>query len=127
MALSSVNGTGLYYEDGGSGPPAVFIPGGFPCLAMRLEDFEAWTWTWEADLARHFHFVWYDRRGCWRSQSPSHGYELENQAQDLASLLDHLYIGSAQLAPRISSVARPEAQLLSPLPPFGRNGHARCS
>jgi pimeloyl-ACP methyl ester carboxylesterase len=77
------------------GTPVVFIHGGFPSLAMKLENLQEW--TWEEGFARHFHFVWYDRRGCWRSPSPAHGYELGNQARDLASVLDHLDIDAAHL------------------------------
>jgi pimeloyl-ACP methyl ester carboxylesterase len=97
MAYADVNGTRLYYEAAGEGAPVVFAHGGFPSLAMRLEDFSTWQWTWEWDFATHFHFVSYDRRGCWRSASPDDGYALENQAADLLGLLDHLHLDSVHL------------------------------
>jgi pimeloyl-ACP methyl ester carboxylesterase len=92
-----VNGCELYYEAGGRGAPVIFVHGGFPSLASRLDDFSRWTWTWEQDFARAFRFIWYDRRGCYRSSAPTSGYELENQALDLALLLDGLDISSAHV------------------------------
>jgi 3-oxoadipate enol-lactonase len=92
-----VDGVELYWERGGEGAPVVYIHGGFPSLATRLAGFDGWTWTWEEDFARRFDFVWYDRRGCYRSASPAEGYDLENQARDLAGLLDHLRLASAHL------------------------------
>jgi pimeloyl-ACP methyl ester carboxylesterase len=97
MPLVSVNGTGIFYERGGSGPPVIFVHGGFPSLATRLERLAEGARTWEADLARHFDFVWYDRRGCYRSGCPDTGYDLENQARDLSSLMDHIQMESAHL------------------------------
>jgi len=97
MTYAEVNATSLYYEAAGEGAPVVFVHGGFPSLAMRLEDFDTWQWTWERDFAARFQFVWYDRRGCWRSASPLDGYALENQAADLARLLDHLRLDSVHL------------------------------
>jgi pimeloyl-ACP methyl ester carboxylesterase len=97
MAYADVNNTRLYYEAAGEGAPVVFVHGGFPSLAMQLEDSGTWQWTWERDFASRFYFVWYDRRGCWRSASPRDGYALENQARDLASLLDHLHLDSVHL------------------------------
>lgn len=97
MPFAQLNWTCLYYESAGRGAPVVFVHGGFPSLATRHEGFGTWQWAWECDFAARFHFVWYDRRGCWRSQSPSHDYQLENQAQDLARLLDHLHIDAAHV------------------------------
>jgi pimeloyl-ACP methyl ester carboxylesterase len=97
MPYAHVNGCDLYYEAGGQGAPVIFVHGGFPSLASRLEDFSKWTWTWENDFAAAFRFVWYDRRGCYRSAMPADGYDLENQALDLAALLDALGIASAHL------------------------------
>ena len=97
MPRARINGINLYYEDGGIGAPVVFIHGGFPSLAMKLQDVDEWAWTWERDFAARFHFVWYDRRGCYRSDSPADGYALENQARDLAAILDHLQLDSAHI------------------------------
>lgn len=97
MPYAHVNNVDLYYETGGQGAPVVFVHGGFPSLASRLIDSSQLAWTWEHDFASLFHFTWYDRRGCYRSSCPDGGYELENQALDLASLLDALGISSAHV------------------------------
>lgn len=97
MPYAHVNGFDLYYETGGQGVPVVFVHGGFPSLASTLNDFAQWTWTWENDFARRFNFTWYDRRGCYRSSCPQSGYDLENQALDLASLLDAFHIPSVHV------------------------------
>ena len=97
MPYTHVNGFDLYYETGGQGAPVIFVHGGFPSLASTLNDFAQWTWTWENDFARSFNFTWYDRRGCYRSSCPEGGYDLENQALDLASLLDALHIPSVHV------------------------------
>ena len=97
MPYAHVNGCDLYYETGGQGAPVVFVHGGFPSLASTLDDFSQWRWTWEQDFAAAFHFLWYDRRGCYRSSAPASGYELENQGRDLASLLDALALSSAHV------------------------------
>ncbi|HEY7357760.1 MAG TPA: alpha/beta hydrolase [Ktedonobacterales bacterium] len=97
MPYAHVNGCDLYYEAGGQGAPVVFVHGGFPTLASTLDDFSQWTWTWEQDFAESFQFLWYDRRGCYRSSVPTNGYDLENQALDLASLLDALQLSSAHV------------------------------
>src|SRR5438876_81561 len=98
MPYAVVNGVTLYYEQGGDGPPVGYIHGGFASLSMALQELtaeEVPQWTWEGDFARHFHFLWYDRRGCYRSERTTAGYALENQARDLAGLLDHLGMESA--------------------------------
>lgn len=86
MPYAHVNGFDLYYEASGQGAPVVFVHGGFPSLATRLNDFSQWNWTWENDFAECFHFISYDRRGCYRSSAPASGYDVENQALDLAEL-----------------------------------------
>ncbi len=97
MPYTRVNRFDLYYEASGQGAPVVFVHGGFPALSTRLHDFSEWSWTWENDFAECFHFISYDRRGCYRSSAPASGYEVENQAHDLAELLDILHVSSAQV------------------------------
>lgn len=99
MPHTHVNGFDLYYEEGGQGAPVVFVHGGFPSLASTLYDFSssAWQWTWENDFAALFHFIYYERRGCYRSSCPDSGYDLANQALDLALLLDVLNVSSAHI------------------------------
>jgi pimeloyl-ACP methyl ester carboxylesterase len=97
MPYTHVNGFDLYYEASGQGTPVVFVHGGFPSLSTRLNDFSQWNWTWENDFAECFSFLSYDRRGCYRSSAPASGYDVENQALDLAELLDILMIPSAHV------------------------------
>lgn len=97
MPYVHVNGVDLYYEAGGRGATAVYIHGGFPSLASKLANVSQRSWTWENDLASSLHFLCYDRRGCFRSSMPLGGYEIENQALDLVTLLDTLHIPSAHV------------------------------
>lgn len=92
-----VNGFELYYEDAGSGVPVIYVHGGFASLDTTLVGLSSLAWTWEKDFADNFHFITYDRRGCYRSSCPEKGYELINQAHDLERLLDHLQITSAHV------------------------------
>lgn len=87
----------LHYDRAGSGAPVVFVHGGFATLARTLPGAE-WSWgDWENALAGRFNFITYDRRGCGRSWCPETGFDLVNQADDLASLLDQLSVPSAHL------------------------------
>ena len=64
----------LYYARGGAGVPVVYVHGGFADLATRLGTFSDASWSdhaWEMDFARRFDFVWYERRGCYRSETPA--------------------------------------------------------
>lgn len=97
MPYIAINGFDLYYEASGEGAPVILVHGGFPSLASTLNDPSLWEWTWENDFAALFHFIWYDRRGCYRSSCPDSGYEMENLALDLALLLDALDIPAAHV------------------------------
>ncbi|HYN86927.1 MAG TPA: alpha/beta hydrolase [Ardenticatenaceae bacterium] len=97
MPRVALNGVELYYEDSGSGASVVWVHGGFASLDTVLRHLAPYDWSWEWDFARQFHFIWYDRRGCYRSSSPGEGYELENQARDLELLLDHLEVDCAHV------------------------------
>ena len=86
MPQEQINGYRMHYEVYGEGQPLVMIHGGLGggegCRDMvehhasRLED--------------RFRLIFYDRRSAGRSETPSDGYDLENQVQDLRSLLNHL-------------------------------------
>ena len=89
MPRVTVNGTELYYEIRGAGPPVLLIMGAtgdgghFDALADMLAD--------------EFTLVSYDRRGNGRSPTPD-GWETtspEEQADDAAGLLDALGTGPA--------------------------------
>jgi 3-oxoadipate enol-lactonase len=97
MPKATVNGCELYYETGGAGAAVVYVHGGFAGLDTVLRDLASDSWDWERDFAEQFHFITYDRRGCYRSSSPDSGYDLANQARDLASLLEQLEISAAHI------------------------------
>jgi pimeloyl-ACP methyl ester carboxylesterase len=97
MPKVAVNGCELYYQTGGAGAAVVYVHGGFAGLDTVLRDLATDSWSWEHDFAERFRFIAYDRRGCYRSSSPDSGYDLANQARDLAGLLDQLGISSAHI------------------------------
>jgi 3-oxoadipate enol-lactonase len=97
MPAIHINGFEMYYQAAGEGAALVFVHGGFASLDTKLRAGVPNDWTWEWDFARHFHFICYDRRGCWRSSSPGEGYDLPNQATDLEGLLDQLGTGPVHL------------------------------
>jgi pimeloyl-ACP methyl ester carboxylesterase len=81
-AFAQVNGARLYYEERGSGPPLVFIPGG----SVDSSHYAA-----VADLlADEFRTVTFDRRGNGRSQRPPgwHATTIAEQAADVAGLIE---------------------------------------
>jgi pimeloyl-ACP methyl ester carboxylesterase len=92
MPTMPVDKLKLYYERGGAGVPVIFIHGGFASLQMALSEMKPYNWSWENDFAQHFDFIWYERRGCYRSPRPQDGYDLVKQAHDLLQLLDHLEV-----------------------------------
>jgi pimeloyl-ACP methyl ester carboxylesterase len=92
-----LNGVELHYQRDGSGPPLVFVHGGFSDARMAVGDPADWAWTWEQEFVDRFGFVWYDRRGCHHSSCPPDGYGIANQALDLELLLDHLRLPDAHL------------------------------
>ena len=84
MSSIDVNGTRLYFEEHGSGPPILCIHGGGSTALMWADAF--------GDLARRGRVIAYDRRGCARSARPER-YEhttVSEQADDAAALLDAL-------------------------------------
>jgi pimeloyl-ACP methyl ester carboxylesterase len=89
MSTVTVNGTELYYEVRGAGPPVLLVMGGtgdgghFDKLADLLAD--------------EFMVISYDRRGNGRSPVPAgwHTTSPEEQADDAAALLDALGVGPA--------------------------------
>jgi non-heme chloroperoxidase len=84
-----LDGTSLWYEDEGEGPPLVFVPG--------------WTFTtsvWrrqlEALAARH-RVISLDLRGMGRSGRPATGHSFSRHAADVAELLELLQVRGATL------------------------------
>lgn len=84
------DGTRLYYEDVGSGPPVVF-------LNVAMLDSRMWHHQVDALTERGLRCVTYDRRGSGRSDRPSGGYDYDTLADDLAALLDQLELTEVTL------------------------------
>ena len=115
MPYATINGFLMFYDVRGEGDVVVFIHGGFPSIDMHLRADPTGVWGWEMDFTSEFRYVMYDRRGCWLSSRPECGYDLENQARDLAELLDHLDIERAHVIG--SSAGGPIAILFATLYP----------
>src|SRR2546423_1714440 len=98
MPTAAINGFEMRYLHAGRGDAVVFVHGGFASYARVLVDPEEHEWSgWERSFARNSHFIPYDRRGCHPSSCPTSAYEIENQARDLAGLLDHLGVEAAHV------------------------------
>ena len=87
--LLEVNGTQLYHEVRGSGPPVVLIPGGTGDAGQFEQVAES--------LADQFTVLTYDRRGNSRSPLPQDWDETstEEQADDAAGLVEALELAPA--------------------------------
>jgi len=80
MGLVEANGTQLWVEDRGDGPPALFVHG--MCGG-------AWVWADQIErLSNRHRCVAYDRRG--HSRSPGDGYSVPTHADDAAALIKRL-------------------------------------
>jgi pimeloyl-ACP methyl ester carboxylesterase len=82
MPIAPANSIDLYYEIHGEGPNLVLIEG----LGYH-------TWMWYRQVpafAPRFRTLIYDNRGVGRSDKPPGPYTHEQNADDLAGLLDHL-------------------------------------
>ena len=89
MSLVEANGTTLYYEVRGQGPPFLMIPG-TPGYSAHYVPVAEW-------LADEFTVVTYDRRGTTRSPRPQ-GWvrtSVREQADDAAALLESLELAPA--------------------------------
>ena len=81
--IDAVDGTQIFYVDGGSGKPVVFVSSAW--LSSRM---------WELQMTplvdQGLRCVAYDRRGHGRSDWPWDGYDYDTLADDLATLLERL-------------------------------------
>lgn len=83
--IAEVNGTTLFYEQAGQGPPIVFIHGFSLDSRMWESQFET--------FARNYRVIRYDLRGFGRSAPATH--DPFDPTQDLKALLDYLNVKSA--------------------------------
>ena len=86
--ITTKDGTRIYYNDWGKGPPIVFSHG-WPLSADAFEDQMFYL------AARGYRCIAHDRRGHGRSDQPWHGNDLDTYADDLAELVKHLDLTNA--------------------------------
>jgi non-heme chloroperoxidase len=81
--LTTTDGTSIYYKDWGEGPVVVFSHG-WPLSSDAFEDQMLF-------LAEHgYRVIAFDRRGHGRSSQPWTGHNIDQYAQDMHQLIEHL-------------------------------------
>jgi 3-oxoadipate enol-lactonase len=78
-----------YYEEVGSGEPLVLLCG-------ISADLQVWRFML-SELAKRFRVISVDNRGAGRSSAPDAPYTLQQMADDVLALLEHLQIPSANI------------------------------
>jgi len=86
--VTAEDGTVLYYKDWGTGPAVVFSHG-YPLSS------DAWDYQMMFLLRQGYRVIAHDRRGFGRSSQPSHGYDYDTFADDLATLVEALDLKAA--------------------------------
>jgi len=85
-----VNGLKMYYEVHGSGEPVVLLHGAFMTITNN--------WTgWIGELSKTRKVIAVEMQGHGRTADIKREFSYENHADDVAALLDHLKIPSADL------------------------------
>jgi len=85
-----VNGLSMYYEVHGSGDPVVLLHGSFMTITNN------WT-EWIGELSKSRKVIAVEMQGHGRTADIKRDFSYENLADDVAALLDHLKIPSADL------------------------------
>lgn len=83
-------GVDLYYESHGQGEPLVFIP-------STAFSGEVWKPYQVPVLSKSLNLIIHDPRGCGRSTVKQEVYTIDQMANDVVALLDHLGIRSAHV------------------------------
>ena len=82
-------GADIYFESHGGGDPVVLIPStGFSC--------DVWKPT-QMPIADSCRLIIHDPRGCGRSTAPQKVYTINQMANDVVALLDHLKVEAAHV------------------------------
>jgi non-heme chloroperoxidase len=89
-AITTKDGTEIYYKDWGSGQPVVFSHG-WPLNA------DAWDDQANFVASNGYRAIAHDRRGHGRSGQPWNGNDMDTYADDLAELMDSLDLRDAVL------------------------------
>jgi non-heme chloroperoxidase len=87
-AITTRDGTNIYYNDWGSGQPVVFSHG-WPLSADAFEDQMFFL------ASRGYRCIAHDRRGHGRSSQPWTGNDMDTYADDLAELTEKLHLDNA--------------------------------
>src|SRR5215510_15676163 len=85
-----VNGLKMYYEIRGSGEPLVLLHGAFMAISGDWEE-------WANELSKTHKVIAVEMQGHGRTADIEREISYENLADDVAALLDHLKIPSADL------------------------------
>jgi pimeloyl-ACP methyl ester carboxylesterase len=93
MPIAEINGTTIHYEVVGEGEPLLFIHGGFGGLGTG----DVAAPAWRDRFAQKLKVITYDRRSSGRSGFPETPHTMEQFADDVRGLLDHLGIGAATI------------------------------
>ncbi len=87
-AITTTDGTEIFYKDWGSGQPIVFSHG-WPLSA------DDWDTQMLFFLQHGYRVIAHDRRGHGRSTQTSDGHDMDHYADDLAALTAHLDLRNA--------------------------------